>query len=117
MIRLDTNRNILKWGSEIKYIKYWSKIDNKIRRYFPDFWVQYKDKDGNIIQDCIEVKPHIQTIPPKKGGGKNSKKRYLNECLTYQKNIDKWESAKNWCEKNGWNFRLMTEHQIFADKK
>ena len=114
MIMLDTHSRFIKWNSEGKAIPYFSKIDNKIRRYFPDIWVQYKDKNGNTVNDCIEVKPFKETQPPKKSGGKNSKKRYLKECLTYQKNQDKWNACNTWCKKNGWNFRLMTENELYA---
>lgn len=113
-LKLDRNPNILQWGSESRAIPYFSTIDNKIRRYFPDLWVKYKDKFGTIRYDCVEIKPYKQTLPPKKGGGKNSKRRYVNECLTYKKNKDKWDACEKWCDKNGWNFRLMTENEIFA---
>jgi len=112
-LMLDNNPNILKWGSEILPIPYFSTIDNKTRRYYPDLLVKYKNKDGDIITDMVEIKPYKQTLPPKKGGGKNSKNRYINECLTYRKNQDKWNSAKMWCKKEGYNFRLMTENEIF----
>lgn len=116
-LMLDKNPNILKWGSEIVPIPYFSTIDNKTRRYFPDVLVKYKNKDGDVITDLIEIKPFKETLPPIKSGGKNSKKRYITECLTYRKNQDKWDSAKKWCEKHGYNFRLMTENEIFANKK
>ena len=73
----DTNTSVIKWGSEIKAIPYYSTIDSKTRRYFPDLWLQYKDKDtGEITNDCIEIKPHRETQPPKKGGGKNKGNSY-----------------------------------------
>lgn len=112
-IMLDTNNNILKWGAELLPIPYYSKVDQKNRRYFPDVFVKYKDKKGGIITDVIEIKPFKETQPPKKSGGKNAKKRYLTECVTYQRNQDKWESCNAWCKKQGFNFRLMTENEIF----
>jgi len=75
--------------------------------------VKYKNKDGNVVVDMVEIKPFKQTQPPKKGGGKNSKRRYITECLTYRKNQDKWNSAEMWCKKQGYNFRLMTENEIY----
>ena len=112
-LMLDNNSNILKWGSELMPIPYYSKVDQKTRRYYPDVFVKYKDKNGEIITDVIEVKPFKETQPPKKTGGKNSKKRYLSACVTYQRNQDKWESCNEWCKKQGFNFRLMTENEIF----
>ena len=39
----DLNENILEWQSEEFCIPYRSPIDNKIHRYFPDFFIKYLD--------------------------------------------------------------------------
>ena len=57
---LDGNDSILKWSSEEIIIPYRSPIDGKVHRYFPDFWV--KTSQGETL---IEIKPKIQTKPPK----------------------------------------------------
>ena len=35
----DSNINILEWGSEEIALPYRSPIDNKVHRYFPDFYI------------------------------------------------------------------------------
>ena len=61
MRQCDRNDKILQWSSEEVVIPYISPIDNKKHRYFPDFLIQ-------TVKEwvLIEVKPQIQTKPPKK---------------------------------------------------
>ena len=35
----DRNPNILEWGSEEFCLPYKSPLDNKVHRYFPDFYI------------------------------------------------------------------------------
>ena len=46
MVYCDLNENILEWGSEEIAIPYRSPIDNKVHRYFPDFYVKLKETTG-----------------------------------------------------------------------
>ena len=46
MVYLDDNDAILEWGSEELVIPYRSPVDGRIHRYFPDFTVLAKTKDG-----------------------------------------------------------------------
>ena len=38
----DMNPSVELWGSEIKAIPYYSKADQKVRRYYPDFFIRVK---------------------------------------------------------------------------
>ena len=44
----DLNENILEWGSEEIALPYRSPIDNKIHKYFPDFYIKVKESNGAI---------------------------------------------------------------------
>ena len=57
MVYCDNNLNVLEWQSEEFFIPYRSPVDNKIHRYFPDFFIKYKDTDGKIRSSLIEIKP------------------------------------------------------------
>ena len=48
MVYCDLNENILEWGSEEIAIPYRSPIDNRVHRYFPDFYVKLKETTGKI---------------------------------------------------------------------
>ena len=117
MVNLDHDPNIISWGSETFHVPYFSQVDGKMRRYFPDFIVKYKDKQGNIKVDIIEVKPYKETIPAKKGGGRNSKQRFVNESLTFQRNTDKWNACTAFAHKHGMEFKLMTEYELGIKKR
>ncbi len=117
MIFLDNNSSVLTWMSETTPIPYFSQVDGKMRRYFPDFYVKYKNRDGDIVTDIIEVKPFKETIPPKKTGGKNSRRRFINESITFQRNTDKWDAAKAFAAKHNMTFRKMTEYELGYKKR
>ena len=40
----DLNENVLEWASEEFWIPYKDPTTNRVRRYFPDFFIKYKDK-------------------------------------------------------------------------
>jgi trans-aconitate methyltransferase len=51
----DDNISIVEWGSETIIIPYISPIDNKIHRYFVDFYVKIKNKNNLIEKYLIEI--------------------------------------------------------------
>jgi len=113
---LDSNDNIVKWASEEFFIPYRSPIDGKMHRYFPDFWVKKKTTEGRVNEALIEVKPFSQTKPPT---GKNKmtakgkiSRTYLTEVKNWGINSSKWEAAKLFCKKKGWDFIIMTEKDL-----
>ena len=65
MVYCDANDRILEWGSEEFFIPYRSPLDGKVHRYFPDFYVKVKTKEGKLKKWVVEVKPKAQTTPPK----------------------------------------------------
>ena len=111
----DTSEKILTWNSEEVIIPYISPIDNKRHRYFPDFLIQ-TEKGWTLI----EVKPQVQTKPPKKLIMENltlkKKRRYVNAVQTWLVNEAKWKAAEQICKKKGWKFQIMTEKQLQPDK-
>ena len=83
----DTNERIIEWSSEEKCIPYRSPLDGKIHRYFPDFLIKVKESNGSI-------------------------KKYIAEVYEYAKNQSKWEAAKEWCADRGYEFKIITEHEL-----
>lgn len=108
---LDNNVNVLRWGSEPFPIPYLKPTDQKLHKYFPDFWVEYLTKDGEIIQEIIEIKPLLQTQAPKLVGKK--KKQQIYEAITYAVNVAKWKACDEFCKKYKMKFRIMSENQLF----
>ena len=110
MVYCDTNDNVLEWSSEEKCVPYRSPLDGKIHRYFPDFLIKVKESDGSIKKYMIEIKPSKQTVPPTKP--KRQTQKYISEVYEYAKNQSKWESAREWCADNGYEFKVITEHEL-----
>ena len=110
MTYCDTNINILEWGSEEVYMWYRSPVDNRPHRYFPDFYIKVREKDGTIKKYIIEVKPQRQTKPPARP--KRQTKGYLREAFEYAKNQAKWKAANEWCLDRGFEFKILTEKEL-----
>ena len=110
MVYCDNQTKILEWGSEEIALPYRSPVDNKIHRYFPDFYIKVQENTGRIKRYLIEVKPHKQTQKPKKP--KRQTKNYLREVYEYAKNQAKWKAATEFCEDRLWEFKVMTENEL-----
>ena len=106
----DTNKSIVKWSSEEIVIPYRSPVDNRMHRYFPDFYVKYKDVKGNYQEKVIEIKPAKQVKEPKVQ--KRRTKRYVSEVFTYATNKAKWEAAEDFCKDRRWKFQILTEKEL-----
>lgn len=111
----DLNPNVIEWSLEPFGIPYLNPLDQKYHRYFVDFWIKVKEKDGTISERLIEVKPFYQTVEPKKPDKIN--KRYISEVETWVINNSKWEAAKKLCEQKNWKFSVITEKTLFDKNK
>ena len=106
----DSNQNILEWGSEEVFLPYRSPLDNRIHRYFPDFYIKVKENTGKIKKYIIEVKPKKQCIKPKPQ--KKKTRSYIYEVREYAKNQAKWKAARNYCLDRGLEFKILTEDEL-----
>ena len=106
----DSNQNILEWGSEEVFLPYRSPLDNKIHRYFPDFYIKVKENTGKIKKYIIEVKPKKQCIKPTPQ--KKKTRSYIYEVREYAKNQAKWKAARSYCLDRGLEFKILTEDEL-----
>lgn len=111
---LDTKESVTAWSSEEVIIPYISPVDNRPHRYFVDFYVETVGSNGETKKMLIEVKPRVQTQEPK--SPKRRTKRYITEVVTYGVNQAKWKAAEEYCRKKGWEFKIITESELFAKK-
>ncbi len=111
----DSHPDIVEWGSEPFPIPYFDPVKNKQRRYFVDFWVKIKQKDGSFKKFLIEIKPDKFTRPPVQP--KRKTKGYIEEQLQYVTNTAKWEAANKVCQDNGIQFLILTENHLGTGKK
>ena len=103
MVYCDNQTKILEWGSEEIVLPYRSPIDNKVHRYFPDFYIKVKESNGKIKRYIIEIKPKKQTVEPKMK--KRKTKGYIYEVYEYARNQAKWKAAREFCKDRLWEFK------------
>jgi len=89
MLYCDRSDQILQWASEELHIPYVSPKDDKWHNYYPDFLI--KTADGRIV--VVEIKPKQQTRWP------------INKA--------KWWYAENFCKRNEYEFKVLTEKELF----
>ena len=106
----DSNQNILEWGSEEFWLPYRSPIDNRIHRYFPDFYIKVRENNGMVKKYVIEIKPKKQCIEPKPQ--KKKTRTYIYEVREYAKNQAKWKAAEEYCIDRGLQFKVLTENEL-----
>jgi hypothetical protein len=101
----DRNDDIKSWSSEEIVVPYFWDIDKKYHRYFVDLKITFKN--GKTL--LVEIKPAKETEPPK---NPNKSKKYINEAMTYVKNMNKWEAANSFAKDRGWDFQIWTENTL-----
>lgn len=106
----DTNPSVVEWGSETIIIPYRSPVDSKMHRYFVDFYVKIKNKDGVITKYLIEIKPERFTKPPEVP--KRKTRKFIEEVFQYGVNQAKWKSANEFCLDRGMKFLVLTENDL-----
>jgi hypothetical protein len=110
MLYCDKNLNILEWGSEEIALPYRSPLDNRVHRYFPDFYIKVKESNGQIKKYLVEIKPKKQTVEPQIKQRRT--KQYIYEVTEWAKNQAKWKAAREFCEDRQWQFKIVTEDDL-----
>ena len=93
MIYCDKSENIFEWDSESIHVPYISPKDDRWHNYYPDFYIKYKDKYDQIITAIIEIKPNYQK--------------------KWDVNIAKWQACQEYCNNKGYEFKVLTEKELF----
>ena len=112
----DLTESVNSWKSEEFFIPYRSPIDNKYHRYFPDFFVKYKDKDGNNRTLVVEIKPAKDLKMPETNP-KRRTKSWAYSVKMWVVNQAKWESCREYCKDRGWEFKVFTERELGINVK
>lgn len=112
----DMNDDVFEWSSESIAIPYHNPVTEKTSCYFPDVIMKLKIND-QIRKYLVEIKPFRQTQNPKDfDQSRKKKKTIIYENLNYIKNIAKWEAAKKWADKMGYEFSILTEKELGINK-
>lgn len=101
----DNNDHIVQWASESINIPYRNPITGKQTIYVPDFLIQYRNRNNQVITELIEIKPKKQSVIESKASARDRAAVAVNYA--------KWDAAMKWCKRNGLTFRVVTEDDIF----
>lgn len=101
----DLNPAIISWVCEPFSISYMSPLDGKTKQYWPDFLIQYIDKNGTVKTQLIEIKPYKQT--------QMTMARTKKDKMTVMVNYAKWQYAVLYCQQNGIEFKVLTEKDLY----
>lgn len=103
----DTNDNILQWASESIVIPYRHPLTGRMTNYVPDFLITYRTKNNKMCAEVIEIKPKKQSIIESKASARDR--------AVVAVNYAKWDAATKWCRRQGLQFRVITEDDIFRN--
>ncbi len=115
----DLNERVKKWSAEGLEIPY--QISNDIgqietHRYYPDFYLEMTSPISNERYDrfLIEIKPKRETEFPEAPKNHSLKmlENYEYALRTHKKNLHKWAFTKDWCERRGITFIIVTEEDL-----
>ena len=109
MRMLDEHPGVAQWASESIKIPYRNPLTGKPTRYIPDFLIQYRNKNNQVVTELIEIKPKKQSILESKASNRDK--------MVVAVNYAKWDAAQKWCKRNGLTFRVVTEEDIFHQGK
>jgi hypothetical protein len=105
---LDNNNDVIEWASEEVSIPYQHPIYNRRAKYYPDFFMKFKD--GKI--KIIEVKPKEQTEKPMQNKSKRMTKKYVHEMMVWAVNCEKWDAALKYGEQFNYKFEVWTQDTL-----
>jgi len=105
----DNNDSIVGWASESISIPYRNPLTGKMTNYIPDFLIQYRTRDNTVKTELIEIKPKKQSVL--------ESKMSMRDRAIVAVNYAKWDAATKWCRRQGLQFRVITEDDIFRNGK
>jgi len=108
MVWLDLTDAVLFWSSEEIVIPYLFTVDNKMHRYFPDFYFELQKQD-KIEKYLIEIKPMKDIVINKK---QKNQQRMLDNAITIERNRCKWLAASSFASVHGLIFKVLTENDL-----
>lgn len=107
----DCNSRVIKWGSESIIVPYISPLDKRVHRYFVDNFIVFLNAENKPKKYLIEIKPSTSVSKPSVSARKK-KATMIYEQKTWVVNQAKWEAAKRWSDKKGYEFLILTEKEL-----
>jgi hypothetical protein len=113
MTMCDSSHLVINWSSEPVAINYISPLDQKVHRYFVDFFCSVKTNNDDVKKYLIEIKPKKQTVFEAKNPKTfKTKERYMEHLKTVVINKAKWAAASEYASNLGYEFKVWTEENL-----
>lgn len=106
---LDNNPNVVRWASEAVKIPYRNPLTQAMSNYIPDLLIEYNDKTGTRHVELVEIKPLRETVL--------ERAKTRKDKMALAVNMAKWQFAQQWCKQQGIKFRVITERDLFVQKR
>jgi hypothetical protein len=112
----DLNSNIIRWGSENLVIPYKDPTRGlSTHRYYVDFFIETRCRNNEVKKYVIEIKPYSQVIQPQKTY-RSSDSAFQERIQLYMRNLSKWKAANEFAKARGFEFKIITEKELFGRK-
>lgn len=113
----DLNSRVVKWSAEFLEIPYQIVINGQTEnhRYYPDFYVEMTTENPDVYDKfVIELKPNHELEPPTEPKRQSLKmlENFEYAQKMYRKNLYKWAFARDWCERRGLKYKIITEEHL-----
>lgn len=101
----DGHPSVMRWGSEEVKIPYIKPTDGRVHMYYPDFIAAIQDRTGAVRKYILEVKPLKETMITEKSSNYDKMQIAVNTA--------KWDAAKIFATSKGFEFKIITEADLF----
>jgi len=113
MTLCDISPLVVNWSSEPVAINYFSPVDQRMHKYFVDFFCSIRTDEGEIKKYLIEIKPKNQAVfEAKNPKSFKSMEKYANHVKTFVINKAKWAAATEYAANIGYEFKVWTEENL-----
>lgn len=106
----DNHPSVLQWASEAIQIPYTNPLTGRQSIYVPDVLIVFQDRNNKQRVELLEIKPKSQTTM--EAAGKN-----LGNQSAVIVNYAKWQAAAQFCRFRNMTFRIVTEDNLFVNKR
>lgn len=100
----DSNMGVVRWGSELIKILYPNPFTKKMSFYIPDGYMEVLTPNKKIEKYLVEIKPLKETLLSETSNNYDK--------IFYVKNIMKWRSAIEYCNKRGIKFKILSDNDF-----
>ena len=107
---------VIQYSSEPIGIDYWNSVDKRQAKYWIDGWMKTMNREGQVREWLIEIKPNKFIKPPQAPNRLTEKQTwsYVRHAKAFVVNTDKFKEAKACARAHNMQFAIITENFLFG---